>query len=105
MWLSAEFFEDLRQFGNGDCAIALLNGFLYAPEGVVFDELSRHGFECRLNGADLGQDVDAVAVILDHAIDALNLTADTGQSIEQGSLMGLNDASIRGMTFMRGFRY
>src|SRR5262249_35923947 len=44
--------------------------------GVVGEELQGHAFQSGLRGIDLGQDVDAVAVFVDHLLDATNLTLD-----------------------------
>ena len=38
--------------------------------------------ERRLHGADLGQDVDAVAIVVDHALDAADLALDAAQPLD-----------------------
>src|SRR3954447_4958327 len=59
---------------------AVLGVLVEQPEG----DLVQRG----LHGADLGQDVDAVAVGLDHALDAAHLALDAPQALEELVLGG-----------------
>ena len=43
---------------------------------MFVEEADRHPFQGRGEGADLGQDVDAVLVFLDHPVDATGLSFD-----------------------------
>src|SRR3989454_3878251 len=51
----------------------------YAVLGVVGQELERHAFECRPGRVDLSQDVDAVAILRHHLLDAAYLPLDAPQ--------------------------
>src|SRR5215217_2327500 len=48
---------------------------------VAVQQAERDLVQRRLDGGDLGQDVDAVAVLVDHARDAADLTLDPGQAL------------------------
>lgn len=50
---------------------------------MAVQEAEGHLVESRLGGADLGQDVDAVAIVLDHALDPADLAFDATQPGEQ----------------------
>src|ERR1700757_2742538 len=50
----------------GDCAAD-------AVSQVLVEQVQRHRSECVVGGADLGEDVDAVFVVLDHLGDATHL--------------------------------
>src|SRR5438309_3463859 len=52
----------------------------YAMLGVVGEQLQRHAFECGPGCVDLGEDVDAVPVLLDHLLDPADLALDAPQS-------------------------
>ena len=41
--------------------------------------------QCRANGGDLRDDIDAVAVLLDHAGEAADLALDPAQALQAGS--------------------
>jgi hypothetical protein len=51
--------------------------------GVIFEQEQRHLVEGSLGGADLGDDVDAVPVALDHAADPTDLALDADQALDQ----------------------
>src|SRR5437764_2829960 len=50
-----------------------------AVMGVIIKESEGDLVERRLDGRDLGDDVDAVAVLVDHPLDAANLAFDSPQ--------------------------
>ena len=50
---------------------------------MVVEQAQRNLVERGLGSADLGEDIDAVAVLLDHALDAADLTLDPSQPREQ----------------------
>ena len=52
-----------------------------AVAGMVVEHPQRHLVQRRLDGGDLGQDVDAVAVLLDHAGDPAHLALDPRQAL------------------------
>jgi hypothetical protein len=45
-----------------------------------------------MDRGELLQDIGAVALVLDHALDSLDLTAGAGQALEDVTLGGLSDA-------------
>jgi hypothetical protein len=47
---------------------------------MVVEQPERHLVEGRLDRGDLGQDIDAVAVVLDHSLQAADLALDTTQA-------------------------
>lgn len=53
----------------------------------------------RLGGLDLGQDVDAVAIFLDHPSQTANLALDSGETFEEDCSF---DAVYPGLSVMRG---
>src|SRR5512133_4165172 len=50
---------------------------------VVVEQAERDLVERGAHGADLGEDVDAVAIVLDHALDAADLAFDAAQALEE----------------------
>src|SRR6478672_1770276 len=50
---------------------------------VLLEHLQRHGFERGADRTELGQDVDAVAVVLDHARDAAHLALDAREPLQE----------------------
>ncbi len=69
----------------GRLLVALLRGVgpEHAVSGVVVEQPERDLVESGLGGADLGQDVDAIAVVLHHALDSADLALDPAQSREE----------------------
>src|SRR5215472_18052749 len=57
-------------------SVSRLDRLCHAVLGVLGEELEGHALESGPGGVDLGQDVDAVAVGLDHLLDAANLALD-----------------------------
>ena len=55
---------------------------------VVFEQAEAHGVQRFRGRGDLGEDVDAVLVLLDHAGDAADLTLDAAQTLQVGVLGG-----------------
>src|ERR1700709_1165788 len=55
---------------------------------MLREQLQAHLVEPGLDGADLGQDVDAVALVLDHALDAPHLALDALEARREGILVG-----------------
>src|SRR3954452_23422033 len=67
----------------GAVVLLRLGALDHAVAGVVVEEAERDLVERRLDGGDLGQDVDAVAVVLDHPLHAAHLPLDAPQALEQ----------------------
>ena len=55
---------------------------------VVVEELDGNGVECLLDGGDLGEDVDAVAIVVNHLCDPANLAFDPRQTLSQWVFAG-----------------
>src|SRR5438093_8677139 len=54
---------------------------------VRIEDLEREAVERGADGGDLREDVDAVAVVLDHPLDAAHLALDSVQALDQGVLV------------------
>ena len=65
---------------------------LDAMGDVIAQDLLLHTAERGAHGRDLGDDIDAVAVVLDHAGEAAHLTLDPAQAFDAGSLDVLSHA-------------
>src|SRR5207247_6515849 len=48
---------------------------------MVIEHLEAQALQCGSDGGDLGQDVDAVAVVVDHALDAAHLSLDAVEAL------------------------
>ena len=53
----------------------------HAVAGVFIEEGEGDLVDCGLGGGDLGEDVDAVALLLDHPFDATDLAGDPAQAV------------------------
>ena len=60
----------------------------HARVRVAVEQAECDFVECGLGGADLGEDVDAVAVVLDHSLDPADLTLDPLEAGEELVLGG-----------------
>jgi hypothetical protein len=67
------------------CALLLKLGLgaHYAGVGVSVEQTKRDLIQRGLYSADLSEDVDAVAVLSDHALDAADLALDASKAVEQ----------------------
>src|SRR5262245_42714960 len=54
---------------------------------VLVEDLERERLERGVHGRDLGEDVDAVAVVLDHPLDPPHLALDPVQALDEGILV------------------
>src|SRR5207302_6207922 len=74
-----------------------LAGAHHAVAGVVVDQAEGDLVERRLDGRDLREDVDAVALVLDHSLDPADLALDPAKAVEQlvlgGGVAGRGHAS------------
>jgi hypothetical protein len=59
------------------CPVSPRNAIAY----VVLEQTHRNAFERAVGGRDLGQDVDAVAVLFNHALQAPDLALDPSQPL------------------------
>src|SRR5262245_50597534 len=73
----AEELVDLLDLVGG---VAAADGIVDAVLDMILEHLVLHFPERRTHGLELGQDVDAVALFLDHALDAPHLSFDTAQA-------------------------
>ena len=65
-------FYGLRRFG--DHAVGLVaHGVTNAMAYVLVEQADGDALECFRHGADLGEDLDAVGVLVDHALQTLRL--------------------------------
>src|SRR5664279_4680264 len=55
---------------------------------VVFEDLQGDSLERRIDGRKLREDVDAVAVVLDHLLDPAHLALDPVQALDERVLVG-----------------
>src|SRR5450755_2002036 len=81
--LSSEFANDAQRFLDGALAIARLDCMLHATVKVLFEQLQGERIQRRLHGTDLGQNVDAVAILGDHLAYTANLAFDAAQTLGQ----------------------
>src|SRR5690606_1901644 len=89
--------EQLDQFSR----LAALIGGVAAGDGpfdavvqMVLENLALDPGEGGADGPGLGQDVNAVAVLRDHARDAAHLTLDAVQAVQQGRLVRMRHRSL-----------
>ena len=54
---------------------------------MILEESQGHGLKCLGDRRDLPQDIDAVAVVGHHALDAADLTFDPAQALGDGVLV------------------
>lgn len=85
---SAVFFEDRQQlFDDGvGVLVGAVDGVADAVAEVAADDLLAHGAEAFLGGGDLGEHVDAVAVVVDHVLQTLDLAGDAAEAFLQGGV-------------------
>src|SRR5204863_6253969 len=80
----------------GALALLRLRGTDDAVVRVIVQQPERDLVQRRLDGRDLGEDVDAIAVLLDHALDAADLALDAAQAGQELVLGGGIAASLGG---------
>ena len=59
----------------------------HAGLDVLREQFLVEGIECRLDGADLCEDIDAVAVLLDHLADAADLALNAPQARDKAFVL------------------
>src|SRR5437867_1452939 len=79
--------DGVVELANLRPAAAAPNRLGHAVLRVIGEQLQRHALECRPGGIDLSQDVDAVAVLVDHLLDAPYLAFDPAQPGQDGALV------------------
>src|SRR4051794_17206716 len=77
-----------HQLGGALVAGLLALGAHDAVAGVVVEEAEGDLVQRGLDGGDLREDVDAVAVLVDHLLDAAHLTLDAAQALGEVVLGG-----------------
>src|SRR3954452_18282916 len=84
-------------------------GFVAGGEGagdamidVLVEDLEAEALERGGDGADLGEDVDAVAVVGDHALDSAHLPLDPVQALDQRVLLAVVAVVVNGLLVGRG---
>ena len=75
-------------------AVARLHRVLHAAVQMVLEQLEPERVERRLHGRHLRQDVDAVAVLVDHAADAAHLALDAVHALGQRILPGVARGTV-----------
>lgn len=60
------------------------NGFGHTAGGMLLQDFAFRFRQGRLHGLDLGEDIDAVAIILHHLRDSANLPFDPAKAIANG---------------------
>src|SRR5207249_8290280 len=83
-----------RDWSSDVCSSDLVNHCVTGAEGirdtvvhVVVEDLERKALQCGRHGADLSEDVDAVPILLEHALDPAHLALDPVQSLDQRVLI------------------
>src|SRR5690348_13608980 len=81
--------HDVDEFGHLAPLVGLVagrDGVLDAMRDVLAQDLLLDAAQRRAHGADLRDDVDAVAIVLDHARKPAHLALDAAQPLEIGAL-------------------
>jgi len=69
---------------------------------VLFDEPQAHGMQGLGDGGHLGEDVDAVGLVLDHPLQPAHLTFDALEALEIGLLVLVVEVSVIRVAFVPG---
>src|SRR5829696_509687 len=80
-------FEELTALLRCDVRVARLEGARDAVVHVLVEDLERDALEGSRGGRDLGEDVDAVALVLDHPLDPAHLSLDPVQPLDERVLL------------------
>jgi len=54
---------------------------------VLVEDLERERFERRIDGGDLSQDLDAIAIFFEHPLDSAHLSLDAMKPLDEGVLL------------------
>ena len=77
----------------GLAVVAGLHRVGHAMAHVAVEHLDGHVLERGLSGGDLREDVDAIGVLVDHALQPAHLALDAPQAVEDRLVVGLHGAS------------
>ena len=80
-------FEELAALLGGDFGVARLERARDAVVHVLVEDLERDALESGRGGRDLREDVDAVALVLDHPLDSAHLSLDSVQPLDERVLL------------------
>src|SRR6185312_7776932 len=80
-------FEKLAALLGGDLGVPRLERSRDAVVHMVVEDLERDALERRRGGRDLREDVDAVALVLDHPLDAAHLPFDAVEPLDERFLL------------------
>src|SRR5207247_3687711 len=75
--------QELLRLGRCVAFVARADRVRNAMVDVLIEDLEREAVERGADGGDLREDVDAVAVVLDHPLDAAHLSLDPVQALDQ----------------------
>src|SRR6266536_756289 len=75
--------EQLTALRAGRLLVSRGKRFRNAMIHVVVEHLEGEIFESRVDGGNLGEDVDAVAIVLDHPLDPAHLPLDPVEPLDQ----------------------
>ena len=62
--------------------ISAVDGVRHAVPGMVLENFPLNGAQCRFDRRELGQNINAVALVFDHANNTAHLTLDTFEAVE-----------------------
>src|SRR3954453_13825456 len=80
---ATELADDGQRLVDGVGSVSGWAGVRDAALQVMLEQLQWERIERRLHGADLRQDVDAIALVFDHAADTAKLPFDAVQALRQ----------------------
>lgn len=75
--------NEFLKFGVLFLWIAALDRGLHAVLCVIFQQQAINGLQSGPDGRGLGQDIDTIAILFDHARDTADLTFKSGKTIER----------------------
>ena len=86
-----KFFHHSHQFTDGLFALSGADRMLHTTAGVLFQQLHAEGVQGGLNRGNLRQDIDAVAILLDHLGHAANLSGNAVDAVGDAGFIRLDN--------------